>query len=75
MPLTNQESVYEQCGCKIKTDLMEGNAVVLFAYGLSGSGKTFTTFVSHILYLCQLPQVHSHISYSSSTLYAHVFSV
>jgi Kinesin motor domain len=46
MPLTNQESVYEQCGCKIKTDLMEGNAVVLFAYGLSGSGKTFTTFVS-----------------------------
>eukprot|EP00953_Heterococcus_sp_UTEX-ZZ885_P005944 3678-Heterococcus_DN1.PRE.5 len=44
MPLTNQESVYEQCGCKIKTDLMEGNAVVLFAYGLSGSGKTFTTF-------------------------------
>ena len=25
-------------------DLLAGNAVVLFAYGLSGSGKTFTIF-------------------------------
>jgi adenylylsulfate kinase-like enzyme len=44
MPLINQQEVYAQCGLKIKQDLMEGNAVVLFAYGLSGSGKTFTVF-------------------------------
>jgi hypothetical protein len=34
--------VYAQCGTKIKADLLDGNAVVLFAYGLSGSGKTFS---------------------------------
>ncbi len=39
-----QEDAYGQVGLKIKGDLMEGNAVVLFAYGLSGSGKTFTVF-------------------------------
>ncbi|CAM9272315.1 unnamed protein product [Chrysoparadoxa australica] len=44
MQLMNQEKVYEQCGCRIKADLLEGSAVVLFAYGLSGSGKTFTVF-------------------------------
>lgn len=44
MTLIDQASVYESCGTKIKTDLMQGNAVVLFAYGLSGSGKTFTVF-------------------------------
>ena len=44
MSLINQEDVYNSCGTKIKTDLMQGNAVVLFAYGLSGSGKTFTVF-------------------------------
>ena len=31
-------------GQKVKNDLLDGNAVVLFAYGLSGSGKTFTVF-------------------------------
>lgn len=36
--------VYSSVGTKIKADLMSGNAVVLFAYGLSGSGKTFTVF-------------------------------
>ena len=40
MELINQEAVYAGCGLKIKTDLLTGNAVVLFAYGLSGSGKT-----------------------------------
>ncbi len=40
----NQEMVYDSVGKKIKADLYEGNAVVLFAYGLSGSGKTFTVF-------------------------------
>ena len=36
MQLINQEVAYSQCGLKIKADLMGGNAVVLFAYGLSG---------------------------------------
>lgn len=44
MDFVGQQSVYEAVGLKIKNDLMEGNAVVLFAYGLSGSGKTFTVF-------------------------------
>jgi len=44
MLLVNQQMVYESCGQKIKNDLMGGSAVVLFAYGLSGSGKTFTVF-------------------------------
>jgi len=44
MLLVNQQMVYEACGLKIKEDLFGGNAVVLFAYGLSGSGKTFTVF-------------------------------
>lgn len=44
MKLMNQQDVYESVGRKIKSDLYEGNAVVLFAYGLSGSGKTFTVF-------------------------------
>ena len=44
MKLINQDAVYESCGKKMKSDLLEGNAVVIFAYGLSGSGKTFTVF-------------------------------
>lgn len=44
MTLMNQEMVYNSVGKKIKADLYDGNAVVLFAYGLSGSGKTFTVF-------------------------------
>ncbi|OWZ14686.1 hypothetical protein PHMEG_00011790 [Phytophthora megakarya] len=40
MTLVNQQMAYESVGRKIKADLMGGNAVVLFAYGLSGSGKT-----------------------------------
>lgn len=36
--------MYLSVGKKIKADLLTGNAVVLFAYGLSGSGKTFTVF-------------------------------
>jgi len=39
MELIDQESAYNQVGTKIKEDLLGGNAVVLFAYGLSGSGK------------------------------------
>ncbi len=44
MELVDQEMVYSQCGTKIKADLLGGNAVVLFTYGLSGSGKTYTMF-------------------------------
>lgn len=44
MLLVNQEMVFNSVGKKIKADLMSGSAVVLFAYGLSGSGKTFTVF-------------------------------
>jgi hypothetical protein len=44
MLLVDQVSAYQQCGLKIKSDLLGGNAVVLFAYGLSGSGKTYTVF-------------------------------
>eukprot|EP01036_Dinobryon_divergens_P061407 gene61407-81851_t len=44
MELIDQEAAYNQVGMKIKEDLLGGNAVVLFAYGLSGSGKTYTVF-------------------------------
>jgi hypothetical protein len=44
MILIDQNAAYQMCGLRIKTDLLTGNAVVLFAYGLSGSGKTFTVF-------------------------------
>jgi hypothetical protein len=44
MELIDQKKVYGAAGAKIKADLYEGNAVVIFAYGLSGSGKTFTVF-------------------------------
>lgn len=44
MKMIDQSATYEGCGKKIKEDLLSGNAVVLFAYGLSGSGKTFTVF-------------------------------
>ena len=33
MKLTNQADVYQGCGAKVMADLMDGNAVVLFAYG------------------------------------------
>ena len=44
MKLINQNDAYDGVGKKIKADVLDGNAVVLFAYGLSGSGKTFTVF-------------------------------
>jgi len=44
MKYIGQDAVYHATGTKVMGDLMEGNAVVLFAYGLSGSGKTFTVF-------------------------------
>jgi|LauGreDrversion4_1035100.scaffolds.fasta_scaffold718466_1 hypothetical protein len=33
MTLIDQNAMYQQCGVKIKADLLGGNAVVLFAYG------------------------------------------
>ena len=44
MTLVNQQDVYGQVGAKILTDYLAGDPIVLFAYGLSGSGKTFTVF-------------------------------
>ena len=44
MSVVSQDDVYGSVGAKIKKDLYDGNAVVLFAYGLSGSGKTYTVF-------------------------------
>lgn len=39
-----QEQVYAQVGEKMKSQFLDGHAVVMFAYGLSGSGKTFSVF-------------------------------
>ena len=44
MEIIQQDKVYNDCGVKIKDEVLDGNAVVLFAYGLSGSGKTYTVF-------------------------------
>ena len=44
MTVISQDDVYAAVSEKIKPQLLDGNAIVLFAYGLSGSGKTFTVF-------------------------------
>jgi Ca2+-binding EF-hand superfamily protein len=44
MKYIDQQDVYDQIGPMLTDDLMGGNAVVMFAYGLSGSGKTYTVF-------------------------------
>ena len=44
MKITSNVDVYSCCGKSILAELYDGNAIVLFAYGLSGSGKTFTVF-------------------------------
>ena len=46
MKYIDQIMVYDSVGQKIKNDLYGGNAVVLFAYGLSGSGKVCVTRAS-----------------------------
>lgn len=63
MKLMNQEMVYESVGKKIKADLYDGNAVVLFAYGLSGSGKTFTVFGPDAV---DIPEVGMDMMYKAS---------
>lgn len=44
MQLVDQQKVHDSCGASIMGDFLSGMPVVLFAYGLSGSGKTFTVF-------------------------------
>ena len=44
MNLMTQEDVYETVGKRICNEFLDGEPVVLFAYGLSGSGKTYTVF-------------------------------
>lgn len=44
MKVIDQQMVYDAVGTKVKAELYDGMAIVLFAYGLSGSGKTFTVF-------------------------------
>ena len=44
MKYIGQDDVYQSLGMAIKKDLYAGCVVVIFAYGLSGSGKTFTVF-------------------------------
>ena len=44
MKLINQQMVYDDVGDELMKELLTGSAVVMFAYGLSGSGKTFTVF-------------------------------
>ena len=42
--LVSQRKAYESIGPQMKNELLGGHAIVLFAYGLSGSGKTYTVF-------------------------------
>jgi hypothetical protein len=44
MTLMTQEDVYSVVGKRICGEFLDGEPVVLFAYGLSGSGKTYTVF-------------------------------
>ena len=44
MEFIDQDKAYDACGEKVKENLLDGSAVVMFAYGLSVSGKTFTVF-------------------------------
>ena len=44
MKLLGQKDKYDAMGQEIKGLVKEGNAIVVFAYGLSGSGKTFSVF-------------------------------
>ena len=44
LKVITQEDVYGMVGEKILNNLLNGQSVVLFAYGLSGAGKTYTVF-------------------------------
>lgn len=60
MQLMDQQMVYNSVGNKIKSDLYDGNAVVLFAYGLSGSGKTFTVFGPDAVDIPEVTHTYAH---------------
>ena len=42
--IVQQAGVYAAVGEQMRADVLHGDPVVLFAYGLSGSGKTYTVF-------------------------------
>jgi hypothetical protein len=42
--LVSQQKAYDSIGPSMMQELINGHAIVLFAYGLSGSGKTYTVF-------------------------------
>ena len=44
MSVISQDDAHASAGERIKRELYAGSAVVLLAYGLSGSGKTFTVY-------------------------------
>ena len=44
LPHVTQEDVYERIGKAMLDNLIKGQAIVMFAYGLSGAGKTYTVF-------------------------------
>ncbi|XP_022193390.2 kinesin-like protein KIF11-B [Nilaparvata lugens] len=41
-PTSNQQNIYETVGRPLVNDILSGYSCTLFAYGQSGSGKTFT---------------------------------
>ena len=44
LPLIDQQAIYDKVGTSMVEHLLDGQAVVMFAYGLSGAGKTYTVF-------------------------------
>ena len=61
--LVSQEDIYAQCGIDMKGKIFSGQAVVLLAYGLSGSGKSYTLFgpddaSSPVMWHAQTTQLH-----------------
>ena len=44
LPIVSQEDVFERVGKTMLNNLLKGQAIVMFAYGLSGAGKTYTVF-------------------------------
>ena len=44
LPLITQTDAYNNVGKEIRDYVLDGHVVVIFAYGLSGSGKTYTVF-------------------------------
>ena len=45
--MVDQDAVFKDCGQSILNDILAGDTCVMFAYGLSGSGKTCTYFFAN----------------------------